>query len=255
MTTPEKKEEQQHNEIKQTPETKIEVDKWLGTQKTKVDAEIDTKKLKNDVRETLLTEEQEKTKEELEKDLASGMKVSEAIGKRSTRLDTMDSWLTILPFIGDTVTSSAGLLFFIVQNQKLSVKYRLPLGDKIKALLLQVGDRTFETLLKAPVDVIQSIPFIGWLTWPITQPIKATIWWFADSVFKANKWTAKLFTDSFKKMLDDAEQWNKNNPDKEQIDVVSLKMEMQDNMRKIDISLKTKESENKKSTENGKKKY
>jgi hypothetical protein len=54
-------------------------------------------------------------------------------------------------------------------------------------------------------------------------------------------------------MLDDAEQWNKDNPDKEQIDVVSLKMEMQDNMRKIDISLKTKE--NKKSAENGKKKY
>jgi hypothetical protein len=73
-------------------------------------------------------------------------------------------------------------------------------------------------------------------------------------VFKANKWTAKLFTDSFKKMLDDAEQWNKDNPDKEQIDIVFLKMEMQDNMRKIDVSLKTKESENKKSAEKNKKK-
>jgi len=27
MTTPEKKEKQQHNEVKQTPETKLEVDK------------------------------------------------------------------------------------------------------------------------------------------------------------------------------------------------------------------------------------
>ena len=143
---------QENLEIKgtqQSPETEIQ-------ETTKLDA----KKLKNTVKEKSLTQEQQSTKEELEKDLASGMKVSEAIGKWSTRLDTMDSWLTLLPFVGDAYTSTAGLLFFIAQNQRLSEKYRLPWTDKFAAMVLQIGDRTVETLIKTPLNSILSIPVI-----------------------------------------------------------------------------------------------
>lgn len=59
------------------------------------------------------------------------------------------------------------------QNKQLSEKYKISAGDKFKAAMLQVGDRTFETLLKSPVSLVQSIPVIGILTLPITMPLKA----------------------------------------------------------------------------------
>jgi len=241
MTTTEQKEQEKYVEKKQSPETIIEVDKWLSTEKTKVDTEIDAKKLEVTVDEKTLTEEQLADKKELEKDLSSGIKVSEAVGKWSTRLDTMDKWLSILPFVDDAFTSSAWLLFFIAQNQRLSKKYRLPLADKLKAMLLQVWDWTLETLVKAPLNTLQAIPVLWWLTWPITQPIKMAVWYVIDWVFKANKWTAKLFKNSFEQMLADAETWNKENPNKEQIDVVGMKDEIEENMKKITTTLSYKD--------------
>lgn len=235
-------EKNEKKEMKQTPEKRVEVEKWLNKEDVVVDTEIDEKKLKKDIdTKNELTEQQLKDKEELEKDLASGMKVSEAVGKRSTRLDTMDSRLTVLPFVGDTMTSSAGLLFFIVQNQKLAKKYRLPRTDKIKAFLLQAGDRTLETLVKAPLDTIMSIPFIWWLATPILAPIKVVTGLIVDHIFKANKRTAKSFKKSFEKMLADAEIRNKENPDKEQIDVEAMKAEMDENLSKITDALKYKD--------------
>lgn len=214
---------------------KKQVDATLTKQETKTNANL----LKQDV----LSQEQLLVKEELEKDLASGMKVSEAIGKWSTRLDTMDKWLTILPFVWDAAASSASLMFFIVQNQKLAKKYRLPWQDKFKAMMLQVWDWTVETLVKSPLNSLQAIPVIWWITWPITQPIKVVAGYFADSIFKANKWTAKLFAKTFEKMLADAKKWNSENPDKEQIDVAALQAEMQDNLKKIKVTLSPKKEE------------
>ena len=236
---------QENLEIKgtqQSPETEIQ-------ETTKLDA----KKLKNTVKEKSLTQEQQSTKEELEKDLASGMKVSEAIGKWSTRLDTMDSWLTLLPFVGDAYTSTAGLLFFIAQNQRLSEKYRLPWTDKFAAMVLQIGDRTVETLIKTPLNSILSIPVIWWIARPILAPINATVGFVADSIFKANKWTAKLFKKSFEQMLADAETWNKEHPSQEQIDVVGMKAEMDENMKEITNALSYKNKVKKTTTKENEK--
>jgi hypothetical protein len=258
MTTTEQKENVETTKNSQSPETEIEVDKWLGTEKTKIDTQIDAKKLKTTVKkneeETTLTEEQETTKAELEKDLAGGMKVSDAIGKRSTRLDTMDSRLTILPFVGDTMTSSASLLFFITQNQRLSKKYRLPRTDKFKAMLLQVGDWTFETLIKAPLNSIMMIPVLWWIAGIVLYPVNTVLGFVADSIFKANKWTAKLFTKSFENMLADAKQRNKDNPDKEQIDIVGMKSEMDDNLKKIESVIAYQKEASKKAKKSKKKK-
>jgi len=220
--------------VDQSPAVKKKVNASLATQQSKTETTL----LKHDV----LSQEQLVEKEELEKDLASGMKVSEAIGKWSTRLDTMDKWLTILPFVWDAASSSASLMFFIVQNQKLAKKYRLPRTDKFKAMMLQVWDWTVETLVKAPLNSLQAIPVLWWLTWPITQPLKVVTWYFADSIFKANKWTGKLFAKTFEKMLADAKQWNSENPDKEQIDVAALQSEMQENMKKIEVTLAPKKA-------------
>lgn len=226
-------------EKKVKPEDNAAIEKKLGTTSTKVESKVDTTSLKQEVNQEM-NQEQLAIKNELERDLASGMKVSETVGKRSTRLDSMDKWLTILPFIGDAMTWSAGLLFFMAQNKQLSEKYKLPMGDKFKAAMLQVGDRTFETLLKSPISMIQSIPIVWALTLPITEPVKAWIWWVSDSIFKANKWTAKLFEKQFEQMLKDANTWNKENPDKEQIDVQSMKSEMEENMKKLKTKLDTK---------------
>lgn len=154
MTTPDKITEDKESKktIPQTPEVKKTVDTSL----TKQESKTDTGLLKQDV----LTQKQLAEKEELEKDLSSGMKVSEAVGKRSTRFDTMDKWLSILPFVGDTATSGASMIFFIAQNQRLSKKYRLPREDKFKAMMLQVGDWTVETLVKAPLTTLQAIPVV-----------------------------------------------------------------------------------------------
>jgi len=65
------------------------------------------------------------------------------------------------------------MLFFIVQNQRLAEKYRLPLADKFKAALLQAGDWTLKTILKFPANAIMSIPIIGWLATPVLGPINA----------------------------------------------------------------------------------
>lgn len=222
-------------EKKVKPEDNAAIEKKLGTTSTKVESKVNATDLKQEI-----TQEQLATKDELEKDLASGMKVSAAVGKRSTRLDSMDKWLTILPFVGDAMTWSAGLLFFMAQNKQLSEKYKISAGDKFKAAMLQVGDRTFETLLKSPVSLIQSIPIIWALTLPVTMPLKAWLWLISDHIFKANKWTAKLFEKQFEQMLKDANTWNKENPDKEQIDVQSMKSEMEENMKKLKTKLDTK---------------
>ncbi len=243
VQTPETKEK------KVKPEDKATIEKKLGVADTKVDTKVDTTQLKQE-----LNQEQLATKDELEKDLASGMKVSAAVGKRSTRLDSMDKWLTILPFVGDAMTWSAGLLFFMAQNKQLSEKYKISAGDKFKAAMLQVGDRTFETLLKSPVSLIQSIPLIWALTLPVTMPLKAWLWLISDSIFKANKWTAKLFEKQFEQMLKDANTWNKENPDKEQIDVISMKNEMEENMKKLKTKLDIQDKKEKKALKKQKEK-
>lgn len=46
-------------------------------------------------------------------------------------------------------------------------------------------------------------------------------------------------------MLGDAQQWNKDNPDKEQIDIADLKSEMESNMEKIETHLSPKKSDSK----------
>ena len=67
------------------------------------------------------------------------------------------------------------MLFFIVQNQRLSEKYRLPIADKFKAALLQAGDWTLKSILKFPANAIMSIPIIGRLSTPLLAPINATL--------------------------------------------------------------------------------
>lgn len=228
MPATEQVQEQQEKKNQQPPEIQ-----------TKVGTKLDTTELKTEVKdksadkETTLSEEQQKTKEELEADIAKGMKVSEAVGKRSTRLDNVDAWCNILPFVGDGSFTSASMLFFMVQNQKLAKKYRLPLSDKLKAALLQAGDLTLKTILKAPLNVVMSIPVIGRLSYPLLAPINATVGFISDKIFKDNKLTAKLFKKSFENMLADAKKWNAENPDKEQIDIVTMQQEIATNMAKI----------------------
>lgn len=90
-------------EKKIKPEDNEKIEKRLGTTSTKAESKVDATSLKQEVNQEM-NQEQLAIKNELEKDLASGMKVSETVGKRSTRLDSMDKWLTILPFIGDAMT-------------------------------------------------------------------------------------------------------------------------------------------------------
>lgn len=224
------------------------VERKVNTKLTTADTKVDTAALGSDVTkdkkqdtEAKLNAEQLQIKDELEGDIAKGMKVSEAVGKYSKKLDTVDAWCNILPFVGDATSTSASMLFFIVQNQKLSEKYRLPLADKFKAALLQAGDWTLKTIIKAPLNAFMSIPILGWLSYPILAPVNATLWFISDKIFTDNKWTAKLFAKSFEKMLADAEARNKANPDKEQIDVASMKDEMEGNMKKITEKLPYKD--------------
>lgn len=229
MTPAEQVKEQQENKNQQPPAVEAKVGAKLDTTELKTEVKNDNQQEK----ENTLTEDQNKTKEELEADIAKGMKVSEAVGKRSTRLDSMDAWCNLLPFVGDASSTSASMLFFIVQNQKLAKKYRLPLGDKFTAALLQAGDRTLKTIIKAPLNAVMSIPVIGWLSYPVLAPINATVGFISDKIFKDNKLTAKLFNKSFENMIADAKKWNEENPDKKPIDVASMEADIAVNMAKI----------------------
>lgn len=248
MTPAEQVKEQQENKNQQPPAVEAKLGAKLDTTELKTEVKTDNQQEKGNT----LTEDQKQTKEELEADIAKGMKVSEAVGKRSTRLDNVDAWCNILPFVGDGTSTSASMLFFIVQNQKLAKKYRLPLADKFKAALLQAGDLTLKTIIKAPLNAVMSIPVIGWLSYPVLAPINATVGFISDKIFKDNKLTAKLFKKSFENMIADAKKWNAENPDKEQIDIASMEADIAANMAKIgklDKWTPTKEKEKEKEKE------
>lgn len=121
----------------------------------------------------------------------------------------------------------------MTQNAKMAKKYKLPVADKIKVALLQGGDMALTTLVKTPLNAIMSIPVLGWLAAPILRPVNALVGFTVDKVFKANKYSAKCFKKSFDQMLADANKWNKDNPDKPQIDVSGMEQEIKDNMKKF----------------------
>lgn len=82
-------------------EKKESKDKQPPVVKNTVETKLDTTKLQTEVKKETpeLTAEQLALKDEFEKDIASGIKVSAAMDKYATKMDKRDPWIGLIPFL------------------------------------------------------------------------------------------------------------------------------------------------------------